>query len=126
MTKETRITSTSEAEESAAGERCIMGRSLPDPCPYPATVPLQHRLGGDDLRLCAYHAATEPLVDESEELNVSLELVRAYLKGARRHGAAGPLVTILERAEADFSERGAVVDKVLADLKAAEYALMRG
>jgi hypothetical protein len=128
MTEETRITSTSEAEECPPGEAalCIMGRSLPDPCPYPATVPLPHRLGGDDLRLCAYHAATEPLVDESEELNVSLELVRAYLKGARRHGAAGPLVTILERAEADFSEREAVVDKVLADLKAAEYALMRG
>jgi hypothetical protein len=103
-----------------------MGRSLPDPCPYPATVPLPRWFDGDKLQLCAYHAATEPLVDESEELNVSLELVRAYLKGARRHGSAGPLVTILERAEADFEEREAAVDKVLADLKAAELALMRG
>lgn len=126
MTKETRITSTGEAEESAAGERCSMGRRSPAPCPYPATVALPHRYGDDEPCLCLFHAATEPLADESDELAVSGDLLRAYLKGARRHPDARPLVTILERAEADFSERSAVVDKVLADLKAAEYALMRG
>ncbi len=124
MTEETKTTSTSEAEEHPA--LCIMGRSLPDPCPYPATVPLPHRYPGDEPRLCAYHAATEPLSDESNELGVSLELVRAYLKGARRSPQAGQLVAILERVEADFSEREAVVDKVLADLRAAEFTLMRG
>jgi hypothetical protein len=33
-------------------------------------------------------------------------------------------VALLERAEADFSEREALVDKVLKDLRDAEYRLM--
>lgn len=107
---------------------CIMGRAMENPCPFPATVALPHRFGGDGEvpHLCAYHAATEPLVDESEELGMSLELVRAYLKGASRHSAAAPLITVLERVEADFSERMRMVDKVLKDLKAAECRDMRG
>ena len=67
---------------------------------------------------CGYHAATEPLVKESNEFGVCLELVRAYLKGARRQ-RAGRLVEVLERAEADFSERHALAEKVLNDLRAA-------
>jgi hypothetical protein len=99
---------------------CIMGASTDSPCPFPASVALPHRLPEGEERLCAYHAATEPLVDESNEIGVCLELVRAYLKGARRHHAAGPLVEVLERAEADFSERHALAEKVLNDLRAAE------
>ncbi len=105
---------------------CLMGRATDSPCPFPATEALPHRFPGDEARLCAFHAASEPLVDESNELGVSLELVRGYLKGARRHPAAAPLVGVLERAEADFSERLGIVEKVLGDLWAAEHKLMRG
>ena len=90
MTEVTRITSTTEERSPAA--LCIMGSALPHPCPYPATEALPRQSGDDDRRLCAYHAATEPLVEESDELGVSLSLVRAYLKAARRHRATGPLV----------------------------------
>lgn len=119
----TEMTETTKTEQKL----CMMGRKTPNPCPFPATEPLQRlSFGDDEARLCAYHAATEPLVDESNEFGVSLELVRVYLKGARRQPCAGPLVAVLERAEADFSERVGIVDKVLEDLKAAEYKLMRG
>ncbi len=40
--------------------------------------------------MCAYHAATEPLVNESNKLGVCLELVAVYLKGARRQPQAAP------------------------------------
>ncbi len=104
----------------------LMGRSTPSPCPFPATEALLHRFTGEEeAHLCRFHAAIEPLVDESNRLGVSLELVRAYLKGARRYPAAGPLVVALERAEADFSERERVVDKALDDLREAEFKLMR-
>lgn len=104
---------------------CIMGRSTDAPCPYPATESLPHRFGGDEAHLCVFHAATEPLVDEVNELGVSLDLVRTYLKDARDHPDARPLVRALERAEADFSERLELVEKVLDDLNAAEHRLMR-
>ena len=121
-------------ENATEQELCIVGASTDSPCPFPATVALPHRrLPEGEDRLCAYHAATEPLVEESNEFGVCLELVRAYLKGARRHRAAGPLVEVLERAEADFSgaeadfsERHALAEKVLNDLRAAERRLMRG
>ncbi len=106
---------------------CLVGRSMPDPCPFPATHRLAHLFPGEegDL-LCAYHAATAPLVGESDALGVSVELVRAYLEDARGYPSAGPIVAVLERTEADLQKREAVVDKVLQDLKAAEYTLMRG
>ncbi len=105
---------------------CIMGSAMPNPCPFPATEALPHRFPGDEPHLCAFHAATEPLVEEVNELGVSLELVQAYLKAARRHPTAEPLVVVLERAEAEFSERLELVDKTLKDLEAAEFKLMRG
>lgn len=111
-------------ENKAEPKLCIMGSSMPSPCPFPATEALPHHFPGDEAHLCAFHAATEPLAGELDELNLSLELLRAYLKGARRH-AVTPLVTILERAEADFSERLGVIEKTLKDLKAAEYVLIR-
>ena len=75
---------------------CIMGASTEHPCRYPATEPIGRR-GDAPPASCAFHAATEPLVIEQEEMGVSLELVRGYLKGARRHPAAAPLVDALER-----------------------------
>ena len=50
----------------------------------------------------------------------------AYLKGARCQAPSALLVEVLERAEADFSERLAIARKVLKDLRAAERRLMRG
>ncbi len=95
---------------------CIMGSSTPNPCPFPATEALPHRFPGDEAHLCAFHAATEPLVDEQTEAAVALELVTGYLEDARGYGAAAPLVALLERAEADFSARLALAEKVLDDL----------
>src|SRR5215203_246267 len=45
--------------------------------------------------------------------------------GSRRHPAAVPLVEALERLEADFAGRFERVEKVLQDLEAAEFKLMR-
>jgi len=102
---------------------CIMGSATEHPCTYPATEPLLARTGGAPT-ICAFHAATEPLTVELEEMDVSASLVRGYLKGARRHPAA-PLVEALERLEADFAARFERVEKVLQDLEAAEFKLMR-
>ena len=104
--------------------KCIMGASTDTPCPFPATEPVS-RWEDRTAYLCAFHAATEPLVGEQDEMGVSLELVRAYLKGARNHPDAVPLVEALERVEADFLARQERVGKVLEDLEAAEFKLMR-
>lgn len=86
---------------------CIMGASTEHPCTYPAAEPM-HRFARPPEtgpELCAFHAATEPLVDESDEMGVCLELVRAYLKGPRNQPCAAPLVEALERIETDFCAR---------------------
>ncbi len=54
------------------------------PVPLPGDEALSHPFPGDEARLCAFHAATEPLLDESNELGVSLQ--RAYLKGMTHTG----------------------------------------
>ncbi len=104
---------------------CIVGQSTDSGCIYPATESLPHRFGRQgEPHMCAYHAALDPLWDDVNEMNLSLVLVRAYLKGARHHPGAGPLVTALERIEADFAERVGVVHKVLDDLREAERKLL--
>ncbi len=105
-------------------KQCIMGANTEHPCPFPATEPVP---GWKDrtAHLCAFHVATEPLVEEQDEMGLCLELVRAYLKGARSHSSAAPLVEALERVEADFSARLERTTKVLDDLKAAERMLFR-
>ena len=113
-----------EQTTTSTVKRCIMGASTDTPCPFPATEPVPH-WEDRTAYLCAFHAATDPLVEESDEMGVSLELVRAYLKGARNHPAAAPLVEALERVEADFLARQERVGKVLEDLEAAEFKLMR-
>ncbi len=79
--------------------------------------------------LCGFHAATEPLVDEVNELGVALEKLRAYLEDARESsaetGGNEQLVTALERIRADFSGRLERAERVLNDLEAAERNLMR-
>lgn len=103
---------------------CGMGSKTEHPCPFPATVELPHKFG-DGYGLYAYHAATEPLVDEANELGAALEMIEAYLKDAREYTAAWRLVEALERIEADFSARMELAEKVLKDLEAAEFKLMR-
>jgi hypothetical protein len=113
--------------ESTTEQRqlCIVGGGTDSPCPFPATHALPDRLPEGEW-LCAYHVASDPLVAASNQMVVCLELVQAYLKGARRQHTAGPLVEVLERAEADFLTRHALAEKVLNDLRAAERALIRG
>ena len=113
-------------ENATELKRCIVAGGTGSPCPFPATHALPHRLPEGEEQLCAYRAATEPLVEESNGIGVCLELVQAYLKGARRHADTGRLVEALERVEADFSERHALAEKVLRDLRAAERRLTRG
>jgi hypothetical protein len=103
---------------------CITGGSTDAPCPYPATVELPHKFP-DGVGLCAFHAATEPLVNEVNELGVVVELLRGYLKHACEYVAAEGLVEALEYIEADFSGRLELAEKVCEDLHAAEMALMR-
>jgi hypothetical protein len=100
---------------------CAMGSKTARPCPFPATVEMR----GGYYAICAFHAATEPLVGEVNELGVVVELLRGYLKDAREYTAAESLVTALERIEVDFSGRLRLAEKVLDDLEAAEYRLMR-
>lgn len=111
-------------EQREATGTCIMGSSTESPCTYPATEPIGPGVG-DTPKLCAYHAATGPLIMEADDMGVCLHLVRGYLKGARKHAAAVELVEALERLEADYARRQALADKVLDDLEAAEYKLMR-
>jgi hypothetical protein len=112
-------------ENTVETKLCLLGRSTESPCPFPATEAPSYMLPEGEPQLCAYHAAQEPLAEESNELGVCLELVRAYLEGARDQSGAGPLIEVLERAEADFSERHALAEKVLKDLREAERKLMR-
>jgi hypothetical protein len=78
-------------ESTMEQKLCIVGEGTDSPCPFPATVALPHRrLPEGEEWLCAYHAATEPLVKESNEFGVCRELVRAYLKGARRQLCGAP------------------------------------
>ena len=65
--------------------RAGWGSATEHPCTYPATEPLMRIWSDDEPVLCAYHAATQPLAEESGELGVCLELVQVYLRGARRH-----------------------------------------
>ncbi len=102
---------------------CIMGASTEKPCPYAATVELPGRLS-PGVGMCAFHAATRPLWDEVDDLNMALHLLDAYLKGARKH-SSGTLVTALERIRTDFTERLELTEKAMDDLRAAEYKLMR-
>ena len=105
---------------------CIMGAATESPCTYPAAEPLP-RWVDEVPRLCAFHAAQEPLVDEVNELGVALEMLEAHLSDARDSGGeTGKLVTALERTCADFSGRLEIAERVLEDLRAAEHTLMCG
>ncbi len=106
-------------------ERCHMGRKMPKPCPFPATVATPGRYPEDTPTLCAFHAAIMPLNEEADELNISLDLTRTYLIGVRRQPVPLELEGILERAEADFSARLELIRKTMKDLKTMEYALIR-
>ena len=99
---------------------CNMGRATDSPCPFPGVV---ERWEGSYL--CAFHAATQPLQDESEEMNVALDLLKGYVEDASNNSAF-ELVDALKRIREDFAERLSLTDQVLADLREAERRDMRG
>ncbi len=111
------------SEAGAATETCFVGASTGSPYPYPATEPVP---GFSDRmpRMCAYHAALEPLMDEHDALGLALELLPSYLKGARRHHNA-PLIFALEHLEADFRRRFDVVSRTVEELRDADMRLFR-
>ena len=111
------------AEQREATGTCWMGSATESPCTYPATEPIRGLTDGAPA-LCAYHAATQPLMDEYDHLNLALELLRSYQKGARRHDNT-PLIFALEQLEADFRRRLEVVGRVADDLREADTRLFR-
>jgi len=99
---------------------CNMGRATDSPCPFPGVV---ERWEGSYL--CAFHAATQPLQDESDEMNFALDLVKGYIKDASNEGSL-VLVDALKRIREDFAERLSLADYVLESLREAERRDMRG
>ena len=104
--------------------QCIMGRGMEKPCPFPATVRLPRHLFTEAAGICAFHAATEPLAHEQNELGLALEKIEGYLEEAREDDNV-LLVGALEHLQADFERRMELADKVLGDLNAAEWSLIR-
>jgi hypothetical protein len=74
--------------------------------------------------LCAFHAATEPLYAESDDLALGLDLLKDWEAQARQHDNE-LLLKLLESARAEFSSRLERANKVLGDLEAAEFKLLR-
>jgi hypothetical protein len=111
------------SEVGAATETCFIGSATDSPCPYPATEPVP---GSRDrsARMCAYHVAIEPLLDEQNDLGIALGLLPRYLKAARRHHNA-PLIFALEQLQADFERRFELLDGVADALRDAEMRLFR-
>jgi hypothetical protein len=108
---------------------CVQGIGVAgasSPCPYPASKPLP-RWEDAGPRICDYHAAQQPLIDELDATGVALEMVEHYLKDAREsHAETDILVAALERIRVDFSGRFELAKRVIEDLDAAEDKLMRG
>ena len=113
---------TEQREATTNLGQCIMGRNMERPCPFPATIELP-RLR-EAAGICAYHAATEPLAHEQNELGLTLDKIEGYLEEAREDDNV-LLVEALEHLQADFTRRMEVADKVLEDLNAAEWNLIR-
>ncbi len=101
-----------------------MGRSSESPCPFPATEPVS-RWSDRVPQLCAYHAATEPLVEEESDLHMALdELLPEWQKRADEL-ANRPLHDVLWRAQEELEQRLALIEGVVEDLAAAERRLFR-
>ena len=79
---------------------------------------------GTEPRLCAYHAATEPLVEEENDLNLALELFAEWEKVANGQGNR-PLHGLLLRARKEFEQRLAFVEGLLEGLEVADRTLFR-
>jgi len=99
---------------------CIMGRSTSEPCGRPATEPIPRH--DDAIELCAFHAALEPLCQEAEDLSLGLALFKEWRKEARKHGGNPPLLKLLDRGRAEFSERLKLIDRSVGDLESAVRA----
>jgi hypothetical protein len=84
-------------------DKCIHGTSTERPCPRPATAERPGRLP-DGVRICEVHAALETLDDEVWDLALALEKLDELEDYARKWGNR-PLLGLVERARAEFSER---------------------
>ncbi len=116
---------TTRPAPSDEAERCVMGASTDTPCPFPATEPLPHHRAADAPNLCAFHAATEPLVEEESDLHMALdELLPEWQKRADEL-ANRPLHDVLWRAQEELEQRLALIEGALEDLAAAERRLFR-
>ena len=79
---------------------------------------------GTEPRLCAYHAATEPLVEEESDLGIALELLDEW-QGRADELDNGPLQHVIATARQEFGERLAFIEGVLEALHAADITLFR-
>jgi hypothetical protein len=101
-------------------DRCIMGACTDTPCPFPATEPVSRWEDSEaTAHLCAYHAATEPLVEDYDDLSLALELLKEWEEAANEHGNR-PLVDVLFRARLELGQRRELVAGVVEDLESAE------
>ena len=102
-------------------KKCIMGASTESPCPYPATEPV-FRWSDTTAHLCAYHAATEPLVKEYDDLALALELLKEWEEAANEYGNR-PLLEVVFRARRELNQRRELVAGVVEALEAADKKL---
>ncbi len=110
-------------EASSKAGTCIMGGKTEHPCRYPATEPVRRWNDGVE-NLCAFHAATQPLSKEADDLAIGLELFEGWEAQARQHDNE-LVLELLEHAASRFTARLSRANKVLGDLEAAEFKLMR-
>jgi hypothetical protein len=116
---------TAEWATARANEvRCSMGRKTDTPCPFPVAERPHRRFSLEPPRLCAFHAASEPLVQEESDLGIALELLDEWQKRADELDN-GPLQHVIVTARQEFGERLALIEGVLEDLHAAEMRLFR-
>ena len=83
--------------------KCIHGASTERSCPRPGTVPYWE----DDpsgVKLCEVHAALEPVRDEINDLSLALEKLEELQEYGREWGNQ-PVLGLVERARAEFTER---------------------
>ena len=114
---------TTTATEATPRPRCLMGRATGHGCPFPVE-PAPRWSPHEPPRLCAFHAATEPLVEEENQVGIALELLEEWARRADELDNR-PLQHLIGGARQEFGERLALIEGVLEDLRSAEMRLFR-
>lgn len=83
--------------------RCTWASATENPCSRPGTVEQPDRLPAG-VKLCEVHAAIIPLWDDVNDLGLALEKLEELEEYAEESGNR-PLLGLMERARAEFSER---------------------